>query len=129
MHPPDLPIFLASDEDNDLMVAATVVAAEAEMEPQEVEEGYYVVFDSSGHIASLVIDRWTVKISGWSEEAHLSKLRRHCESYLKEHALLVDPSLDDLEFIREAARVIATSRRKMLHPRFPDWLRRLGEDQ
>jgi hypothetical protein len=122
--PPTLPIFLASDEDADLMVAPTVAAAEAEMEPPEVSAGYYVVFDSAGHVGTLTIEKWSVTISGWSDEVYPSELRRRIQRYFNENSLGDNLSPDEPEFIMIAARVIADAQRKLLFPRKPNWMRR-----
>jgi hypothetical protein len=124
MDTPQLPIFLASNEDADIMVAPSLRWAEGQMEPTEVREGYYVVLDSAGRRGHLVIDRWDVKIDGWSDEADLADLRSRIARYLEEHSLVLDQTLGDSEYIQKAARLIAVENKKLNWPRLPSWLRR-----
>lgn len=125
IHQPELPIFLVSNEDDEIMVAPTQAWAEGQMEPPEVSTGYYVVLDAAGRHGHIRIDRWSVVIDGWDEERDIDGLCARISVYLDNRSLFVQPDLDATEYVRRAAQIISSQHRKVNWPKLPRWLNRL----
>lgn len=120
------PFFLVGNEGNgdDVTVAWYVGEAEGEMEPPEVESGYYTVYDREGRTANLVTTRIDVTISGWSSTTQAARLREILTSCLQERAISFDESPDDVEFALQVARALAEVQERHVFPRVPFRFRR-----
>lgn len=126
---PELPLFMASDEDADIWVAKSVAWAEGDMEPPEVEEGYHIVFDAQGRRATLTVEQWSVKITGWSETRDLPGLMRRIRRHLAMRGLREPATNDASQYVQQAARVIAASQRPWLHVKWDNFRRRPGRTE
>lgn len=119
-----LPIFIANDEDDDLEVTPSVAGAVEEMELPEVGDGHYLLFDATGRRGHLKIDRFDIAIERWDSAPDVSGVRSRIDRYLRFHSLVIDETLDDPDFVQEAARLIFDGNRKKNRLRWPGWLRK-----
>jgi hypothetical protein len=125
IHQPDLPLFLASNEDDEIWVAPTPAWAEGQMEPPEVSTEYYVVFDAAGRRGHISVDRWTVVIDGWDEEGDLDSLCARLSEHLGNRSLTIEPGLEDAAYVQRAAQIISAENSKRSWPRWPKWLKKV----
>ena len=125
MYEPELPIFLVSNEDDEIMVAPTQAWAEGQMEPPEASTGYYMVLDAAGRHGRIKIDRWTVVIDGWDEKRDIEGLRARISVYLHNRSLFVQPNLEAAEYLRQAVQIISFQNRTLKWPKLPKWLSRV----
>lgn len=103
------------------MSFADARAAAGFMEPPEVMEDAYLVFDRTGHEAVLGVERFDVVITAWSAEPAPDRLRGFLTRYLEEHEGFVDQdaSLDDLAARADRTAVerdLARTRPRVLIP-------------
>lgn len=113
------PIFLVGAEDGDVQVAWSPGQAESQMEPPEVNEGYYAVYDRDGRIASLQTSEIDVTIQSWSLPIHRPQLCVVLADYLARNDLLVDAELGSNDYLDKAAREIHKHREQRVFPRVP----------
>lgn len=120
-----LPLFIANDEDDDLTIESSVVRALGSMEPPEVEEGHYLVFDATGRQGHLAIARCDIVITEWATEADLPGLRSRIEKCLVLYDLEIDEYTNDDDYVQRAAALIFSENIKNRWPKWPRWLRTL----
>lgn len=121
---PVLPIFVANSEDDDLVVAPDVARALEGMEPPEVGQGFYLVFDAVGRRGHLKINRFDIELERWEADSDISGFRSRIDRCLAFHSLLLDKTLDDRDYIHVAASLIFDENRKNQWPKWPGWLRK-----
>lgn len=125
---PTPPIFVICREDGDVLAFETVTKAAGYIEPPEVDEDAYRIFDALAHEALPVVSKWDVEISSWSEDVRLTELRTVLLGFLSASGAEVqdDWSLDDV--VRAAAEVAYSAERDRTWPRFVPrvvaWFRR-----
>lgn len=130
---PTPPIFVIVSGGEDVSAFDTVVQAAGDMEPPEVTEGAYRVFDANGHEAELGIDEWDVIIKRWDDEPAPGQLRDLLLEYLATsgHRQEVDADLSDV--VAAAERIAIETEEKRTHPKFAvlisRWLRNRRTEQ
>lgn len=115
---PSPPIFVVDRGSGDVVWAfSDPQAAQGAMEPPEVNEDAYLVFDCRGHIATLGVERFDTKIQGWSPEPDADRLRYVLTRFLVTHGRNVHVSvrLDDL--VNEANKLATEVEYARTHPR------------
>jgi len=120
-----LPIFIANNEDDDLTIAPSVISALGNMEPPEVSDGHYFVFDASGRQGHLAIEQFNIVITAWTTAADLPALRSRIQKCLVYYHLEIDQNMNDAEYIQRAAPFIFNENIKNQWPKRPRWLRTL----
>lgn len=121
---PVLPILVANNEDDDLDVAPFIAWAVGDMEPPEVSEGYFLVLDATGRRGYLEIDRFDIVIERWDSAPDVSGHRSRINRCLRLHSLIIDESLNDPDYVQEAARLIFDENRKNQWRKWPGCLRK-----
>ena len=115
---PRPPIFVIDRDGGDLLAFETVVAAAGFMEPPEVKEGAYLVFDADAHEAVPGVRGWDVELASWSPDPRQSELRALLVGFLSEHEIDLgsDARFDDV--VGEAAEVARRLDADRIRPRF-----------
>lgn len=101
----------------------TVTAAEGWIEPPEVREGAYLVWDAEGRQAELAVEKWDVRITKWSDPSP-ERLRPLLEAYLAQEGITGQTLQPFSDLVETAARV---AHEHQLSREWPRWLSRLLE--
>jgi hypothetical protein len=106
-----------------LIICETVGAAEGWIEAPEVKDGAYLVWDAEGRQAELAVERWDVRITGWSDPSP-ERLRPLLEAYLAQEGITGHADQPFSDLVETAARV---AHEHQLSREWPRWLSRLIE--
>ena len=63
---PPLLLFVANNEDDDLTVVPSGIFALGDMEPPEVRDGHWLLFDATGRQGHLAIEQFDIVLREWS---------------------------------------------------------------
>lgn len=126
---PSPPIFVIDRESGEIVwVFTSPRAAEGAMEPPELNDDAYVVFDRFGHEATLGVDKWDVKIRAWSSEPSPDRLREALTTYVGGHSQTDPRGLNLEDLVADASRFALEEEYARTHPRtlvpVLKWLRR-----
>jgi hypothetical protein len=121
---PILPIFLIDPEGGDVLSFDNVVAAQGYMEPPEVREGGYLVFDSVGHQGTPRISGWDVVVEDWTPEPAPAQLRDLLMRFLSDHGIRGEESADLPALITLAEQLAGDLEVQRTHPRIAAHLSR-----
>jgi hypothetical protein len=102
------PIFVFSrDNDADLVVFEELSDAEVDLEPIDVNNNEFEIFDAAGHLLHASVQRRRTKISVQSEEKDASALRSRLATFFATIGLSLPAGIVDWdEYITEAASKI-----------------------
>lgn len=115
-----LPIFIVVDDGADVLSTATVEAAVGWIEVPEVQAGAYAVLDAEGREATLAVDRWDVRVAGWSQP-NAARLRSILVRFLADHGVEVKADMSHAEVVSLARRLASDIEYARMWPR---WLGR-----
>ncbi|MBC7404019.1 MAG: hypothetical protein H7279_12740 [Microbacteriaceae bacterium] len=125
MYEPRFPLFVANNEDDDLTIAPSSIFALGDMEPPEVRDGHYLLFDATGRQGHLAIEQFDIVLREWTTTSDLPGLRSRIEKCLHHYRLDIDGSINDADYVQRAARLIFNENLKNQWPKWPRWLRTL----
>lgn len=114
---PAPPILVIDRDGSDVFAFQTPTAASGFMEPPEVAENAYRVFDANGHEAVLGIRGWEVVLDAWSPVAREDELRALLLLFLAQCHISVSPGASLNEVVHEAARSAQALERDRIRPR------------
>lgn len=87
------------------------------MEPPEVEDNAYRVFDARGHEAVLAVPRWDVELVSWAPSAREGELRTVLLTFVSKNNVDVDAQASLDEVVRKAEQLAYRLQCDRLRPR------------
>lgn len=119
---PTPPIFVIDREGGDVLAFDTVVAAAGFMEPPEVKEGAYLVYDAGAHEAVPWVRGWDVQLASWSHDPRPNELKALLADYLSTHGVGAEAEVGLGELVSRAAEVAHRLESDRARPRiFERW--------
>ena len=115
---PRPPIFVVDRDGGDMLAFDDVRLAEGFMEPPEVEDDAYEVFDSAGHVGALTIREFDVLIESWSASPDLGRFRRVLEAFLGGDQRAIGDEVDLDVLVSSAYQRAQEEELARTHPRF-----------
>jgi len=116
------PFFLIDLIEGEVEILRSANGVGGLIEPPEFKEGSYILYDSTGRLGKLGIDRWDVRVKEWSGTDNEQDLRHRLTQVLTTEGAPPSPDASLNQIVEQAAQVLDKRRKGSSIAALPAWL-------